>query len=71
MIVDEAMEQVTPWRQQLAQTMATIITAVEQTAPELRYAAARRCAEDLRYAIACGSRKEYGRVFDPLVDGPN
>lgn len=62
---------VTPWRRELAglaDKIALLIKGHED--PERRDLTAREIAEDIRHGVTLDLSRSYGRVFDPLVDGP-
>lgn len=62
---------VTPWRASLAGlTDALVKTIFENEDPERQFLLARETSEDIVHAIKTRLRERYGRVFDPIWDGP-
>lgn len=62
---------VTPWRLELANKAREIIRFIEEHAePEVRFRAASDVSQDIVHAVKTSLRQQYGRVFDPLIDGP-
>ena len=63
-------EPVTAWRQDLARLadqMAALIIRHED--PEHRYRTAVEISQDIVYNTGRDLRRQFGRVFDPIVDG--
>lgn len=63
---------VTPWRLAAQAKAEEIVALIKGHAdPEVRYAIAREIAEDIQHEIKTALRREHGRVFDRLLDGPH
>src|SRR5215831_16450218 len=63
-------EPVTGWRRELAKLadqMAALIIRHED--PERRYRTAVEIGQDIVYNTGSDLRRQFGRVFDPIVDG--
>jgi|SRR5215471_6332313 len=63
-------EPVTDWRRELA-TMADLMAAliIRHEDPEHRYRTAVEIGQDIVYTTGSDLRRQFGRVFDPIVDG--
>jgi hypothetical protein len=61
---------VTLWRRDLARLADQMsIMIKEHEDPELRFKTATEVAQDFVWNVKCELRREFGRVFDPFVDG--
>jgi hypothetical protein len=64
-------EPVTLWRIELSGIVGLVIESIKKNAdPETQYMLARETAEDIVEAVKEHLRHNYGRVFDPIIDGP-
>lgn len=62
---------VTTWRLQLAAKVHDIAQFIaEHAEPEMRFHTASNVGRDIVQAVKSDLRRNYGRVFDPLIDGP-
>ena len=61
---------VTAWRRDLAKLADQMTLMIcEHEDPENRFKTATEVAQDFVWNVKCDLRKQFGRVFDPLVDG--
>ncbi len=64
-------EVVTLWRLELAALRDRMTGLILANAdPEVQYSIARSTSEDITYAVTLALREKYGRVIDPILDGP-
>jgi hypothetical protein len=61
---------VTPWRASLKEKTQSVVQAIlDNEDPERQFLTAREVSEDITHAIKMTLRRQYGRVFDSLLDG--
>jgi hypothetical protein len=62
---------VTPWRVELANLRDQMVNLIQANAdPESQYETAFHVAGDVTHAIKTALRRQYGRTFNSLIDGP-